>query len=297
LRGKVALIHFWTYSCINSLRPLPYLKRWATEFGDAGLVVLGVHTPEFSFEHRRENVEWAVREFQVRFPVAVDNNYSIWRAFQNEYWPAFYLADGNGNVRLRRFGEGQYERIEASIRQLLAETGSAGLIRKPAPVVPVSGIEAEPGVDVRTPETYIGYRRAERFAGQPKQLVRDSPRKYVSPLALPPHHWGLTGEWEAGSEYSLVRRSAGKLSLRFHSRDLHLVMSTAANDTPVRFRVTLEGAVPGADCGVDADRNGHGRVVEPRLYQLIRQAGPVRERLFEIEFLDPGVRVFAFTFG
>ena len=295
LRGKVVLVNFWTYSCINSLRPLPYLKNWAAKYNSGGLVVLGVHTPEFSFEKHRANVDWALREFNITYPVAMDNDYRIWRAFQNEYWPAFYVIDGNGSIRHRRFGEGQYDDTERAIRVLLRETGATRPTADPVPIS-AEGIEAAPGVDMRTPETYVGYRRAERFRS-PEPVGRDSRKAYITPAKLPLNCWGLNGTWEVGAESGLLRESHGKLALRFHSRDLHLVLGPTESGKPVRFRVTLEEVAPGRDAGTDCSADGRGEVREPRLYQLIRQRGQVQDRLFEIEFLDSGVRAFSFTFG
>jgi len=295
LRGKVVLINFWTYSCINSLRPLPYLKNWAAQHKNDGLVVLGVHTPEFTFEKQRANVDWALREFNIAYPVAMDNDYRIWRAFQNEYWPAFYLVDGKGSIRYRRFGEGQYDESERAIQLLLKENGAAGSTADPVPIS-AEGIEAAPGRDVRTPETYVGYRRAERFSS-PERVGRDSRKTYTAPARLGLNHWCLNGAWEVGAESGLLREAYGKLVFRFHSRDLHLVLAPTESGKPVPFRVTLEGGAPGTDAGTDSASDGNGEVREPRLYQLIRQKGRVQDRLFEIEFLDPGVRAFSFTFG
>jgi thiol-disulfide isomerase/thioredoxin len=295
LRGKVVLINFWTYSCINSLRPLPYLKNWAAQYRNDGLVVLGIHTPEFGFEKLRANVDWALREFNIAYPVAMDNDYRIWRAFQNEYWPAFYVADGRGGIRYRRFGEGQYDATERAIRVLLKESRTNGPAADPIPIS-AEGIEAAPGGDVRTPETYVGYRRAERFRS-PERVARDSGKLYTAPARLPLNHWGLKGAWEIGAESGFLREPHGRITLRFHSRDLHLVLSPAQSGKPVRFQVTLEGTAPGIDAGSDSTGAGSGEVREPRLYQFIRQKGQVRERQFEIEFLDSGVRAFSFTFG
>jgi len=295
LRGRVVLVNFWTYSCINSLRPLPYLRRWAASYKDAGVVVLGVHTPEFGFEKQRANVEWAVREFRITFPVAMDNKYRVWEAFQNEYWPAFYVIDAVGRIRYRRFGEGQYGETENVIRALLKENGAAGASGEPVPIS-ADGIEAAPGGDVRTPETYVGYRRAERFSS-PERVARDSRRTYTAPARLGLNHWGLSGAWEVGAESGLLHEAHGNITLRFHSRDLHLVLGPAESGKPVPFRVTLEGAAPGSDAGTDCASDGSGEVREPRLYQLIRQKGRVEDRTFRIEFLDSGMRAFSFTFG
>ena len=295
LRGRIVLVNFWTYSCINSLRPLPYLKHWATRYKSVGVVVIGVHTPEFTFEKNRANVDWAVREFSIDYPVAMDNDYRIWHSFQNQYWPAFYLVDGKGKIRYRRFGEGQYDQSEQAIRELLKESGVADPIASPA-AISAAGIEAAPGADVRTPETYVGYRGAERFSS-PERLARDSRKIYSSPPQLRSNHWCLSGGWEVGSESGLLRDPDGKLALRFHSRDLHLVLGPAASGRPIPFRVTLDGAAPGSDAGIDSASDGTGQVREPRLYQLVRQKRRVQERVFEIQFLDSGVHAFSFTFG
>ena len=295
LRGKVVLVNFWTYSCINSLRPLPFLKHWAETYQSSGLVVLGVHTPEFSFEKQPAKVDWAVREFRITYPVAMDNDYRIWRAFRNEYWPAFYLVDGSGSIRDRRFGEGQYDDTDRAIRELLKESGVSGPERGVGATT-AEGIEAAPSVDVRTPETYVGYGRGERISS-PERVGRDSAKRYTLPSNLPLNRWALSGKWEVGAEYGLLRQSNGKLAFRFHARDLHLVLTPAENGTPVRFVVTLDGVTPGPDAGTDSSADGRGEVREPRLYNLVRQQGRVRDRLFEIEFLDSSVRAFAFTFG
>jgi thiol-disulfide isomerase/thioredoxin len=295
LRGKVVLVNFWTYSCINSLRPLPYLKSWATQYKNDGLVVLGVHTPEFAFEKERANVDWAVREFNVSYAVAMDNEYRIWRAFKNQYWPAFYLFDEKGSIRYSHFGEGQYDGSERMIRKLLQETGVAALSAEPVRIA-ATGIEAAPGAVLQTPETYVGYRRAERFSS-PERISQDARKTYTAPANLRSNRWGLSGVWEIGAESGLLREAHGKLALRFNGRDLHLVLAPTDVGKALPFRVRLEGAAPGADAGTDVGADGAGEVRKPRLYQLIRQKRRVRERLFEIEFLERGVRAFSFTFG
>jgi thiol-disulfide isomerase/thioredoxin len=281
LQGKVVLVNFWTYSCINSLRELPYVKGWAARYKDAGLVVIGVHAPEFGFEKERVNVENAVRELKVTFPVPMDNNRTIWEAFHNEYWPADYLIDGKGRIRYHHFGEGDYRESELAIQELLRENGAAGMdgstLSLSAP-----GIEAPPGGDTESPETYVGYEHAERL---------------VSHATLSLNQWRLAGPWAEGAEKASLRTAPGKIVFRFHARDLHMVLGPATTGKPVRFRATLDGAAPGADSGVDSAPDGSGKVQEPRLYQLIRQKGPIQDRTFEIEFLDPGVRAFSFTFG
>jgi thiol-disulfide isomerase/thioredoxin len=295
LRGKIVLIDFWTYTCINSLRPLPYVKSWHAKYKDAGLVVIGVHTPEFSFERNRENVERATKSFNVDYPVAIDSDYRIWQAFKNEYWPAQYLIDGKGRIRYRHFGEGEYVELERVIQKLLNENGAAidGNTVTPSG----EGLEAATDFrDVRSPETYIGYRQAEHFASQ-ERLVHDSRKAYNPPTEPSVNHWGLSGTWTAGAEAAVLNIAPGKIVFRFHSRDLHLVLAPAKEGKPVRFKVTLDGKAPAENSGSDSAPDGTGQVREPRLYQLIRQKGEVRDRTFEIEFIDPGVQAFDFTFG
>lgn len=296
LRGKVVLIDFWTYSCINCLRALPYVEAWDAKYKDSGLVVIGVHTPEFAFEKERANVEKAVRDLKITYPVAIDSAYKIWRAFNNEYWPAHYFIDGKGQIRYHHFGEGAYGESERVIQQLLKENGAAGLNRSTVSVS-AGGVEAAPGSgSVRSPETYIGYNRAEHFAS-PEPLDTDSPKTYSLPARPTLNQWGLSGSWNVGAESAVLRSAGGKIVFRFHGRDLHLVLGPAANSKPVRFKVTLDGTSPGDDHGADTAPDGSGEVREHRLYQLIRQKGDVEDRTFEIEFLDPGVQAFAFTFG
>ena len=283
LRGKVVLVNFWTYSCINSLRALPYVKSWAEIYKAAGLVVIGVHTPEFSFEKDRANVHWAVRNFKLTYPIVMDSDYGIWNAFGNEYWPAFYLIDGKGRIRYQYFGEGEYAESERDIQKLLKENGAGGFSQT---VVSVSGegVEAAPSDwNAQSPETYIGHSRAERV---------------ISPAAKPAlNQWWLSGSWNVGSENAVLQAAPGKIVFRFHSRDLHMVLGLAKHGKPVRFRVTLDGAAPGGDCGADCAPDGTAEVREHRLYQLIRQKGNIADRTFEIQFLDPGVQAYVFTFG
>ncbi len=296
LRGKIVLIDFWTYSCINCLRALPYTEGWAAKYKDSGLVVIGVHTPEFAFEKERANVEKAVRDLKINYPVAIDNDYKIWRAFNNEYWPAHYFIDGQGRIRYHHFGEGKYDESERVIQQLLKENGaqsiSDGMIS-----VSGNGVEAAPDHgNVRSSETYVGYHRAEHFASA-EPIGKDS-RKIYAPLPrLSLNQWGLAGTWKVGAESAVLQTAPGKIVFRFHARDLHLVLGPVKEGKPVRFTVKLDGTPPGEDHGSDTDANGSGSVQEHRLYQLIRQKGPVEDRTFEIEFLDPGVQAFAFTFG
>ncbi len=295
LRGRVVLVDFWTYTCINSLRPLPFVKSWASKYKDAGLIVIGVHTPEFSFEKESVNVENALRAVKVTYPVSIDSNYRIWQAFNNEYWPAQYLIDGKGRIRYHHFGEGEYSKVELVIQELLKESAAIGLDGSTVSVS-AEGVEAAPSRDVQSPETYVGYRRAERFAS-PERLAHNSPKTYSPPARPSLNRWGFSGSWNAGAESAVVQQASGAIVLRFHSRDLHMVLSPTENGDPVRFQVKLDGAIPGDDCGADSDPDGMGTIREPRLYQLIRQRGQVKDRTFEIEFLDPGAQAFVFTFG
>ena len=296
LRGKVVLVDFWTYTCINSLRPLPYVKAWAEKYREAGLVVIGVHTPEFSFEKERPNVENALRDLKVTYPVAMDNNYAIWQAFNNQYWPAQYLIDGKGRIRYHHFGEGENGEIERVIQGLLKENGATGLQDD---LVSASGAGVEAAADFAnegSPETYTGYRQAEHFAS-PERLAHGSQRIYSSPAPLALNQWALSGSWKVGEESAVPQEASGKIVFRFHSRDLNLVLAPAKDGKPVRFRVTLDGVAPGDNHGSDSTADGNGEVREPRLYQLIRQKGRIDDRTFEIEFLDPAVHALDFTFG
>ena len=295
LRGKVVLVEFWTYTCINSLRPLPYVKAWAAKYKDAGLVVIGVHTPEFSVEKERGNVENAVRDLKVGYPVALDSDYRIWRAFDNQYWPALYFIDAKGRIRHHYFGEGQYAEAERVIQDLLKESGAADLA--PSSVrVSGEGVEAAPSAVVRSPETYVGYQRSERFTS-PERFAKDALRTYRAPERPLVNQWGLVGSWVVGAESVALEGAGGQIVFRFHSRDLHLVLAPAKDGRPVRFKVRLDGAAPGDAHGSDSAPDGSGVVREARLYQLIRQGPHVEPRTFEIEFEDPGLRAFVFTFG
>jgi thiol-disulfide isomerase/thioredoxin len=295
LRGKVVLITFWTYTCINSLRTLPYVKEWSAKYRNSGLVAIGVHTPEFSFERVQPNVEIALREHNVTYPVVMDNDYEIWRAFSNEYWPAFYLVDARGQIRYRHFGEGDYRDMELAIQDLLKEKGSSD-VEFPVDDIVGRGIEAPPSADERSPESYIGFRLADRFAS-PGGLKENREKDYSSPARLVLNHWGLIGSWDVNAESAILISAPGGIIYRFHSRDLHLVLAPSKDGRPIRFKVTIDGAAPGKDCGVDSSPDGTGIVREPRLYQLVRQKGTVGDRTFEIEFLDPGVQALDFTFG
>jgi cytochrome c biogenesis protein CcdA/thiol-disulfide isomerase/thioredoxin len=296
LRGKVVLIDFWTYSCINCLRALPYVEGWSEKYKDSGLVVIGVHTPEFAFEKDRANVERAVRDLKITYPVAIDSDYQIWRAFKNQYWPAHYFVDGKGRIRFHHFGEGEYAESEKVIQELLKENGAQSL---PGDVLNVSGNGAEAAPDkndARSMETYIGYHRAENYASA-EPIAKDSRKTYTLLPRLSLNQWGLAGSWKVGEESAVLQAPSGKIAIRFHARDLHLVLGPTKDGKPIRFIVRLDGTPPGEDHGVDTDSNGAGTVQGHRLYQLIRQKGAVEDRTFEIEFLDPGVQAFAFTFG
>jgi len=295
LRGRVVLVNFWTYTCINWLRQLPYVRAWAEKYADHGLVVIGVHTPEFGFEHDVDNVRHAVKDRTVGYPVALDNDYAVWRAFDNYYWPALYLADALGQVRYHHYGEGEYRQSEMVIQQLLAEAGSGG---DREPVSPdARGLEAAADwATLRSPENYTGYERTENFAS-PGGARPDRPLEYAVPAKLRLNQWALAGHWTMGDQAITLNAEGGQISCRFHARDLHMVMGSAGRASPVRFQVRLDGQPPGAGHGIDVDAQGHGTVAEPRLYQLIRQLGPVTERTFEITFPDPGAQAYAFTFG
>ncbi len=295
LKGKVVLVDFWTYSCINCLREIPYVRAWAEKYQDRGFVVIGVHTPEFAFERNVANVKKAVSELGIGYPVAIDNDYAVWRAFENDYWPALYFIDAQGHVRHHHFGEGKYDQSERVIQQLLAEAGkpdvSAGLV-----TVNASGAEAAADPkDAQSPETYIGYNRAEHFASSGGK-VQDAPHVYVAGTPRL-NEWGLSGEWTIGGEHADLDARDGGIVYRFHARDLHLVLGPAPDGKAVPFRVTIDGEPPGDSHGADDDAEGRGVVTEQRLYQLVRQTGPITDHTFEIRFLDPGVQAYAFTFG
>jgi cytochrome c biogenesis protein CcdA/thiol-disulfide isomerase/thioredoxin len=295
LKGKVVLVDFWTYSCINCLRTLPYIRAWADKYKDSGLVVIGVHTPEFAFEKDLDNVRQAVRELKITYPVAIDNDRKIWNGFSNSYWPADYLIDGTGRIRYHHFGEGKYGESEQQIQELLKERNgklsAGGLV-----TVAAGGAEAPPDADVESPETYIGYERADSFLS-PGGLRQDVPFLYSVPQHLELNQWGFSGTWRDGPQVAILKSAPGKIAYRFHARDLHLVLGPASDGKPVRFRVKIDGQAPGMNHGVDTDDQGNGKITEHRLYQLIRQKSAIEDRTFEIEFLDPGAQAFAFTFG
>ncbi len=296
LRGKVVLVDFWTYSCINCLRTLPYVRAWADKYKDAGLVVLGVHTPEFAFEKLPANVRKATKDLGIGFPVAVDSNYAIWRAFGNQYWPALYFVDAQGRIRHHQFGEGGYEKSEQVIQQLLAEAGrgaAAGPLVSPEGQGTQAAAGASPAL---SGETYLGYERASNFAS-PGGIASDRARVYQAPSSLRENRWALSGEWTVGAERAVLGKAHGRIAYRFHARDLHLVLGPSADGTPVRFRVRIDGKPPLADHGTDTDAQGNGTIDTQRLYQLVRQSANGADRLFEIEFLDAGAQAYAFTFG
>jgi thiol-disulfide isomerase/thioredoxin len=297
LRGRVVLVDFWTYTCINWLRTLPYVRAWAHKYADHGLVVIGVHTPEFDVEHDLDNVRRAVTDLHVDYPVAVDNDYAVWTAFDNHYWPALYFADAHGQIRHHRFGEGDYEQSEMVLQQLLTEAGTSGELDHDLVAVDPTGVEVAADWDsLWSPENYLGYERTENFAS-PDGAVFDAPHAYAAPARLRLNHWALAGAWTVRRQAVVLDQAGGRLAYRFHARDLHLVMGPAAPGSPVRFRVQLDGQPPEAAHGADVDEQGDGVVTEPRLHQLLRQPGPITERTFEVTFLDPGVHAYAFTFG
>ena len=283
LRGRVVLVQFWTYSCLYWIRTLPHVRAWAQKYRDKGLVVIGVHAPEFDFEKQLANARWAVENFRVDYPVAVDNDYAIWNAFGNQYWPALYLIDGRGRVRHRYFGEGDYHQSERMIQKLLAEAGTRGIGQELVSVVG-RGVEAPADwANLNSPETYLGSERGEN--------------RVSSDARLRLNQWALAGDWRVGKQAAVLEEADGRIVYRFYARDLNLVMAPGAGGKPVRFRVLIDGQPPGPAHGVDVDEQGNGTIAEPRMYQLIRQPGPVTDRRFEIQFLDSGVEAFVFTFG
>ncbi len=298
LRGKVVLVDFWTYSCINCLRTMPYIKAWNEKYRDQGLVIIGVHAPEFSFEKDQRNVEQAIRDLGITYPVAMDNDYAIWNAYKNEYWPAHYLIDAQSKIRHQHFGEGAYRETEQMIQSLLKEARN-GELSVAGDLVQVvgSGATAAAMADKagRSPETYLGYTRQQNFSS-PEAINKDVTRQYSTPASLKLNQWALSGDWQIGEQSALLKKSGGAISFHFYGRDLHLVLGSQ-NGKSIPFKVTIDGAVPQADHGVDIDEQGNGIIKEQRLYQLIRQSGEVRQHTFKIEFLDTGSEAFAFTFG
>jgi len=296
LRGKVVLVDFWTYTCINWLRTLAYVRAWAEKYADRGLVVVGVHTPEFPFERDVDNVRQAAKDMTVEYPIALDSDYAVWRAFNNMYWPAVYIADAEGRIRHHQFGEGQYDECEWVVQRLLREAGAEDIGDDLVSVSP-DGFEAQADwTTLRSPETYLGYEQAQSLAS-PDGVAFDEPRTYVAPDSLTLNQWALSGDWTIESRASVLNRADGRIAFRFHARDVHLVMSPRARDTSVPFRVLVDGEPPGDAHGLDVDEEGRGTVAQPRLYQLIRERGSISDRTFEITFLEPGVAAYVFTFG
>ena len=295
LRGKVVLVQFGTYTCINWLRTLPYVRAWVQKYRQ-GLVVIGVHTPEFAFEKNLENVRRAMQQMRIDYPIAIDNDYAIWRAFNNRYWPALYFIDARGRLRQHHFGEGEYDRSEMAIQRLLAEAGTAS-VGAGAVAVAGSGVEAEADWgNLKSPEIYLGHDRTDNFAS-PGGVAPGRRRVYDVPTRLALNQWALSGEWTMANQPAVLNRAPGRIVCRFHARDVHLVMGPLRQESAVRFRVSMDGQPPGPAHGLDVDDRGSGTVREQRLYQLIRQPGPIVDRTFEIEFLDAALEAFAFTFG
>jgi thiol-disulfide isomerase/thioredoxin len=296
LRGHVVVIDFWTYSCINCLREMPYVQAWADKYKNQGLVVIGVHAPEFAFEKNVANVQKATGDLKITFPVAIDNNYAIWRGFDNEYWPAEYFIDVKGQVRHHEFGEGDYDTSERVIQQLLADAGQANVPGGLA-TVNASGVQAAADMDdVNSGETYIGFQRAANFAS-PGGFTRSVPHDYGAPGAPRLNQWGLSGNWTVSPEYATLNAPGGGIVFHFHARDLHLVMGPTSGGGPIHFNVSIDGAPPAENHGVDTDTRGQGVVTDQRLYQLVRQSGSVADHTFEIQFLNPGIQAYSFTFG
>jgi thiol-disulfide isomerase/thioredoxin len=296
LRGHVVVVQFWTYTCINWLRTQAYFRAWSQRYRDQGLITIGVHTPEFKFEHDRENVRWAVEARKIDYPVAIDNDFKVWQAFANHYWPALYFVDAQGQIRHHRFGEGDYERSEMVIRQLLADAGVADLQPGLALVEPNGDeVQADWG-ELASPESYLGYEQASGFEGGGPSAW-DKPHTYSARAHIRLNRWTLTGNWTVRSDASALNSPNGRVAYQFHARDVNLVMGPAKKGATVRFRVFLDGEIAATAHGVDVDVAGNGTVVQQRMYQLIRQPGPIRDRRFEIEFLDAGAEVFCFTFG
>jgi len=296
LKGKVVVLDFWTYSCINCLRAMPYINAWYQHYKDSGLVIIGVHSPEFDFEKDPANVRKAIDQFKVAYPVALDNDFALWKAFNNKFWPAHYFVDANGKIRGHHFGEGKYARSERTIRQLLTEAGAKNL---PEPLDDAAGAgvsAASDAANVGSPETYVGFERAENFAS-PGSFAKDSEKTYDAPKTLTLNQWALAGRWKVGAEQASLAGAPGRIVFQFRARDLHLVLGPGKDGKPVRFRVTIDGHAPGADHGMDIDEQGNGTVRDQRLYQLIRQKGAVGEHQFAIEFLDANVAAYSFTFG
>jgi thiol-disulfide isomerase/thioredoxin len=296
LQGKVVLVDFWTYTCINWLRTLGYVRAWAEKYEDQGLVVIGVHTPEFPFEKDIDNVRWAARNMRVEYPIALDPDYAVWQAFANHYWPAAYIADAEGRIRHHQFGEGGYEECELVIQRLLRDAGRDG-IGDDLVSVPDEGFEAQADwANLESPETYLGYEQAQNFAS-PGGVHFDEPRPYDVPDRLKLNHWALSGEWTIARGASVLNEAEGRIAFRFHARDVNLVMGPRAGTASVPFQVFVDGEPPGTAHGLDVDEQGHGTVIQQRLYQLIREPGSIEDRTIEISFPAPGVEAYCFTFG
>jgi thiol-disulfide isomerase/thioredoxin len=296
LHGKVVLVEFWTYTCINWRRTLPYVRAWAARYKDKGLVVIGVSTPEFSFEKDVNNVQRALKEMRMDFPIAMDNNYGVWRAFDNEYWPALYFIDAKGHIRHHQFGEGDYQGSEKVIQQLLTEAGARDV---PTDLTAVNPSGAELAADLNTlgsGETYTGYGHAQNFSS-PGGIVFDKPHNYTTPKHLQLNQWALDGDWTMREEAATLNKAGGRVTHHFHARDVNFILGPIKPGDAVRFRVLIDGHAPGAAHGIDVDAQGNGKVNEQGMYQLIRQPGPIIDRDVTIEFLDPGVQAFDFTFG
>jgi thiol-disulfide isomerase/thioredoxin len=296
LRGKVVLVNFWTYTCINSLRVLPSIRAWAEKYKDQGLIVIGIQSPEFSFEKNIDNIRWAIHSMKINYPVAVDNEHAIWRAFNNEFWPALFFIDSRGRIRHHQFGEGDYEHSERVVQQLLVEAGARSLDHQLAPIDARGAEVAADWNSLKSPETYTGYDLTQGFEFPGGARLNKS-RVYEYPTRLALNHWALQGDWTVGREAVALNSPDGRIAYRFHARDIHLVMGPAARESSVPFRVLIDGHPPGTSHGSDVDDQGNGTVTEQRLYQLIRQPQPVADRVFEIEFLESGVEAFDFTFG
>jgi thiol-disulfide isomerase/thioredoxin len=296
VEGKVVLVDFWTYTCINWLRTLSYVRAWAEKYHDRGLVTVGVHTPEFPFEQDIDNISQAVKDMGIEYPIAIDSDYRVWRAFSNHYWPAVYLADAQGHIRHHQFGEGRYEECERVIQRLLLEAGVEG-VDDALVSVAADGFEAQADwTNLASPETYLGYEQTQNFAS-PGGVAFDESRTYFAPGTLRLNQWALSGDWTIESGASVLNRADGGIAFRFHARDVHLVLRRRERETPVPFRVLVDGEPPGDAHGLDVDEEGHGMVTQPRLYQLVRERGSITDHTFEITFLAPGIEAYVFTFG
>jgi thiol-disulfide isomerase/thioredoxin len=295
LRGRVVLVDFWTFTCINWLRTLAFVRAWAAKYRALGLVVIGVHTPEFPFEREVDNVREAAKDMRVEYPIALDSDYQVWSAFANRYWPAVYLADAEGRIRYHHFGEGDYEESEWMIQHLLREAAGEGIDNELVSVAP-DGFEAQADwTNLRSPETYLGYTQGQNL-NSPSGVAYDEPRSYVTPESLQLNTWALAGNWTIQEGASVLNEAGGRIAFRFHARDVHLVLRSRTG-TVVPFRVLVDSEAPGTAHGLDIDEEGRGTLLQPRLYQLVRQPGPITDRTIEIEFLDTGVEAYVFTFG